>query len=79
MLLEWIEAAGFRNLEGSIRFSPDFNIFYGDNAQGKTIWLEAIYLLGYTKSFRTKQLKDLIGFGGDCAIVRGGARRGSVG
>jgi len=78
VILEWIEAIGFRNLEGSIQFGPDLNIFYGDNAQGKTNWLEAIYLAGNTKSFRTKQLKDLVAFGSDNAIVRAGILRGRV-
>src|SRR5215472_13896 len=78
MLLEWIEAIGFRNLEGSIQFGPGLNIFYGDNAQGKTNWLEAIYLLGNTKSFRTKQTRDLIAFGNESAIVRGSLLRGRV-
>src|SRR5215467_4108682 len=62
MILEQIEAIGFRNLQGSSDFSPDLNIFYGDNAQGKTNWLEAIYVLGNTKSFRTKQLRDVVAF-----------------
>ena len=78
MILERIEAIGFRNLEGSIQFGPDLNIFYGDNAQGKTNWLEAIYLAGSTRSFRTKQLKDLIAFGSESAIVRASVLRGRV-
>jgi DNA replication and repair protein RecF len=79
MLLERIEALGFRNLEGSVQFGPGLNIFFGDNAQGKTNWLEAIYLLGNTKSFRTKQLKDVIAFGSESSIVRGSILRGSLG
>jgi len=78
VILERIEAIGFRNLEGSIQFGPDLNIFYGDNAQGKTNWLEAIYLAGSTRSFRTKQLKDLIAFGSESAIVRASVLRGRV-
>lgn len=78
MLLERIEALGFRNLQGSVQFGPGLNIFYGDNAQGKTNWLEAIYLAGNTRSFRTKQLKDLIAFGNDSAIVRASTLRGSI-
>jgi DNA replication and repair protein RecF len=78
MLLERIEAIGFRNLEGSVQCGPGLNIFYGDNAQGKTNWLEAIYLAGNTKSFRTKQLKDLIAFESDAAIVRASVLHGSI-
>jgi DNA replication and repair protein RecF len=78
MLLERIEAIGFRNLEGFVQCGPGLNIFYGDNAQGKTNWLEAIYIAGNTKSFRTKQLKDVIAFGAERAIVRASVLRGSI-
>ena len=78
MLLTRIEASGFRNLEGLAEFSPGLNIFYGDNAQGKTNWLEAIYVLGTTKSFRTSQLHDCIAFDQQEALLRGETSRGSV-
>src|SRR5215211_4066996 len=78
MLLTRIEAVGFRNLEGFAEFGPGLNIFYGDNAQGKTNWLEAIYILGNTKSFRTSQLKDCIAFSCDRSLLRGETLRGSV-
>ena len=48
-----IEAHNFRNLTGAIEFSPGLNIIYGQNAQGKSNWLVASYLLATTKSFRT--------------------------
>lgn len=73
-----IEAAGFRNLSGSVETSPGLNIFYGDNAQGKTNWLEAIYVLGSTKSFRTSQVRDCISFQAEQAILRGTVRRGNL-
>lgn len=78
MLLENIEVIDFRNLEGTLEFGPGLNIFYGDNAQGKTGWLEAIYLLGCTKSFRTSQLRDVIKFDAVSSIVRGNVLRGSI-
>ncbi len=78
MILTRIEANGFRNLEGSAQFGPGLNIFYGDNAQGKTNWLEAIYILGTTKSFRTSQVRDCLSFGADQAILRGETLRGSL-
>jgi DNA replication and repair protein RecF len=77
MLLTRIEASGFRNLEGFADFGPGLNIFYGDNAQGKTNWLEAIYILGNTKSFRTSQLRECIAFDQPQAILRGETSRGS--
>jgi DNA replication and repair protein RecF len=78
MILTRIEASGFRNLEGFAEFGPGLNIFYGDNAQGKTNWLEAIYVLGSTKSFRTSYLRDCIRFGASQSILRGEVARGSV-
>jgi len=77
MLLTRIEASGFRNLEGFAEFGPGLNIFYGDNAQGKTNWLEAIYILGNTKSFRTSQLRECIAFDQHQAILRGETSRGA--
>jgi DNA replication and repair protein RecF len=71
MLLESIEAHNFRNLSGSISWGAGLNIIYGDNAQGKTNWLEAIYLLATTKSFRTQRLQETIRFDDTLAIVRG--------
>ena len=78
MLLTRIEVSGFRNLEGFAELGPGLNIFYGDNAQGKTNWLEAIYILGNTKSFRTSQLRECIAFDRPQALLRGETLRGSV-
>jgi DNA replication and repair protein RecF len=78
MLLTRIEALGFRNLEGVVEFGPGLNIFYGDNAQGKTNWLEAIYLLANTKSFRTSQVRECITFDAPQSILRGDVSRGTV-
>jgi DNA replication and repair protein RecF len=78
MLLTRLEATDFRNLDGFAEFGPGLNIFYGDNAQGKTNWLEAIYLLGNTKSFRTSQLRECITFDAPQCLLRGTTRRGSV-
>jgi DNA replication and repair protein RecF len=78
MLLTRIEASGFRNLEGVAELGSGLNIFYGDNAQGKTNWLEAIYILGNTKSFRTSQLRDCITFDQPHALLRGETLHGSV-
>lgn len=71
MLLAEIEATDFRNLSGKIVWGPKLNIIYGNNGQGKTNWLEAIYLLARTKSFRTQRLQEAIKFGEQIAVVRG--------
>jgi DNA replication and repair protein RecF len=71
MLLAAIEATHFRNLTGRILFGPRLNILYGNNGQGKTNWLEAIYILARTKSFRTQRLQESIRFGEVVATVKG--------
>lgn len=71
MLLAEIEATNFRNLSGKIVWGPKLNIIYGNNGQGKTNWLEAIYLLARTKSFRTQRLQEAIRFTEQIAVVRG--------
>jgi DNA replication and repair protein RecF len=49
-----------------------FNVFIGDNGQGKTNLLEAIYAVATLRSFRTSRLSDLVAFGRDSAKL--GAR-----
>ena len=71
MLLESLEIHNFRNLSGKVSWGAGLNIIYGDNGQGKTNWLEAIYVLATTKSFRTQKLQESIRFGEDLAVVRG--------
>ncbi len=71
MLLESLEIHNFRNLSGKVLWGPGLNIIHGDNGQGKTNWLEAIYLLATTKSFRTQRLQEAIRFSEDLAVVRG--------
>ena len=77
MLLAAIEATNFRNLSGRIEWGPRLNIIYGNNGQGKTNWLEAIYLLARTKSFRTQRLNEAIKFGEEVALVAGTVTTGS--
>jgi DNA replication and repair protein RecF len=77
MLLAAIEATNFRNLSGRIEWGPRLNIIYGNNGQGKTNWLEAIYLLARTKSFRTQRLQEAVRFGEELAVVRGKVTTGS--
>jgi DNA replication and repair protein RecF len=71
MLLASIEAINFRNLSGRIEWGPNLNIIFGNNGQGKTNWLEAIYLLARTKSFRTQRLQETVKFGEQLSVIRG--------
>ena len=71
MLLTELEARGFRNLRGNAVCGDGLNILLGDNGQGKTNWLEAIYLLATTRSFRTAKLSEAINFDEGMAVVVG--------
>ncbi|HEX8559208.1 MAG TPA: DNA replication and repair protein RecF [Pyrinomonadaceae bacterium] len=75
MLLESIEAHNFRNLSGQIFFDDGLNVIYGENGQGKTNWLEAIYLLATSKSFRTQRPQEAVRFGESLSVVRGRVAR----
>jgi DNA replication and repair protein RecF len=75
MLLESLEAHQFRNLGGEVFWGEGLNIISGENGQGKTSWLEAIYLLATTKSFRTQRPQEAIRFGENLAVVRGRVAR----
>jgi DNA replication and repair protein RecF len=77
MHLDFIEAHQFRNLSGKIYWGPGLNIIHGNNGQGKTNWLEAIYLLSRTKSFRTQRLQESIRFGQEFAFVKGQVSSGA--
>ncbi len=75
MLLESLEAQNFRNIEGKIPCGKNLNIIFGENGQGKTNWLEAIYLLATTKSFKTAKLSEAVKFGEELAIIKGTVRQ----
>jgi len=63
---------GVRNLATQVLdLHPGVNLILGDNGQGKTNLLEAIYLLAYQLSFRTGRSDPVIALGGDAALVRG--------
>lgn len=54
MILKQLNIKNFRNYDdASISLSDGINIFYGNNAQGKTNLLESIYFLSFTKSHRS--------------------------
>ncbi len=54
MLVRNLKITNFRNYKDLvISFSPNINIIYGDNGQGKTNLLESIYVLGITKSHKS--------------------------
>ena len=70
MIIKKIVLKNFRNYEEeSFILNPNKNIIYGDNAQGKTNILEAIFLCSLARSFRTKKDNELIKIGKDNASI----------
>jgi DNA replication and repair protein RecF len=69
---------GFRNLARvDVALAPGFNVVFGDNGQGKTNLLEAVYVLGTSRSFRTSKLSELVTAGGETASIRGRVTEGA--
>lgn len=69
----------FRNLtETDISWGRGFNVVWGNNAQGKTNLLEAVYLLGHLKSFRAARSAELIQAGAEAARLTGELTSGDV-
>ena len=64
MYIDNLKIQNFRNYKyQEINFENKINIFYGDNAQGKTNILESIFISSFGKSFRTNKEKELIKMG----------------
>lgn len=72
MILTEIELRNFRNYpQLKLGLSPHINIFFGQNAQGKTNILEAISFLCIARSFRTKKESEVIRWHQDYCFLRG--------
>lgn len=79
MIIRSVELEHFRNYDKlDISFDEGTNIFYGDNAQGKTNILEALYMSGTTKSHRGSHDKEMIQFDEEEAHIRTKVEKGSV-
>ena len=71
MIIKSLELADFRNYETlEINFDKGTNILYGDNAQGKTNILEAIYVSATTKSHKGSKDRENINFDKEEAHIR---------
>ena len=69
----------FRNIkELSINLDDGINVFYGNNAQGKTNILEAMFMCATGRSQRTRSDKDVISFGEESAQIKMGVKNGSL-
>ena len=71
MIIKSIELADYRNYGClSLEFDRGTNILYGDNAQGKTNILEAIFVAATTKSHKGAKDREIIAFGKEEAHIR---------
>ena len=70
MRINRIALNGFRNYDfETVELAPGTNVIFGENAQGKTNLLEAVYMTATGRSFRTRFDKELIGFNCDSAEI----------
>jgi len=78
MRVQSLHIQGFRNLaKTTLEFSPDsdFVAFVGSNGQGKTNVLETLFLLGISKSFRTTENEEMVGFDQEFFSLKGELER----
>ncbi|HVV83987.1 MAG TPA: DNA replication/repair protein RecF [Kofleriaceae bacterium] len=65
MRITALQVEGARNLARvQLTPGPRFNVFFGDNGQGKTNLIETVYVLATLRSFRTARLAELVALGG---------------
>ena len=79
MVIESVELKNYRNYnELHIDFDPGTNVLYGDNAQGKTNILEAVYVCATTKSHRGSKDREIIEFGEEESHIKMNLRKDGV-
>src|SRR5699024_1910575 len=70
MHIKQLKLKNYRNYKQlDILFNHKMNIIIGENAQGKTNLMEAIYVLAFTRSYRTPREKELIKWGKEYAKI----------
>jgi DNA replication and repair protein RecF len=70
MFIQELQLKNFRNYEQlNLSFDEHVNVIIGENAQGKTNLLEAIYILAFTKSYRTSHDRELIRWDSEFAKI----------
>ena len=72
MQLKNLKLLNFRNYDNLyLEFNPNINLFIGKNGQGKTNIVESVYMMSFSKSFRTNKDKELIKFDKENMYVGG--------
>lgn len=79
MIVESIKLNHFRNYDKlELKFDEGTNLFYGDNAQGKTNILESVYLCGTTRSHKGSKDREIIHFGEDESHICMRIKKGDI-
>lgn len=79
MIVDSIKLNNFRNYNNlELKFDKGTNLFYGDNAQGKTNILESVYLCGTTRSHKGSKDRELIHFGDDESHICMKIKKGDI-
>ena len=79
MIIQKLELKGFRNLTSlDISLSSQKNLIYGLNGAGKTSILEAIFILGFGKSFLKVKKSELVNFDMDAFFLKMSVLKGSI-
>ncbi|RLB63310.1 MAG: DNA replication and repair protein RecF [Deltaproteobacteria bacterium] len=72
LTLDHLVVTQLRNIaRGEVELGPRLNVIAGNNGQGKTSILEAVYLLATSRSFRTARLSEVVKLGSELGNVRG--------
>lgn len=76
MRIDRLQLENFRNYkELDLSFAPQINVFIGENAQGKTNIMEALYVLSMAKSHRTSNDRELIRWNAEYGKIKGDVHR----
>jgi DNA replication and repair protein RecF len=79
VVFERVTVRRFRNVEGvDFEPGPGLNVIVGDNGQGKTSLLEALYFGATSRSFRTERAVDMIQHGAEAACVKLTVAEGTI-
>ena len=71
MIIESVDLKDYRNYKIlNMNFNPQINIIYGDNAQGKTNILEALYVCATSRSHKGSKDREMIRMGSDEAHIK---------
>lgn len=70
MIIKSLELKNFRNYrELELKPSPGINLILGENAQGKSNLMEALYILSTSRSFRALKEEELIKWDSSYAVI----------